>query len=180
MRRNLLHPGATELVYEIREIVKKALLFQKEGVEIFWENIGDPVQKGTPIPEWMKRIVADLAMDSKSYGYCPTKGVLATREFLAARTNALGGVQVTPEDFLFCKSVGDAVSKVYQYLGPRALVIGPSPAYPTLSTAEGGHAGQVAVTYRLDPVNRCYPDMEELRMKSKYIPGIVGILIINP
>lgn len=180
MRRNLLHPGATELVYEIREIVKKALLFQKEGVEIFWENIGDPVQKGTPIPEWMKRIVADLAMDSKSYGYCPTKGVLATREFLTARTNALGGVQVTPDDFLFCNGVGDAISKVYQYLDPGARVIGPSPAYSTHSSAEGGHAGQAPITYRLDPENHWYPDMEELRNKIKYNPGIVGILIINP
>ncbi|MCD6025420.1 MAG: hypothetical protein K0Q91_2336, partial [Fibrobacteria bacterium] len=32
MRRNLLHPGATELVYEIREIVKKANLFKSLGV----------------------------------------------------------------------------------------------------------------------------------------------------
>jgi len=71
MRRNLLHAGATELVYEIREIVKKAHLFQNAGVEIFWENIGDPVQKGTPIPDWMKNIVAGLAQDSRSYGYCP-------------------------------------------------------------------------------------------------------------
>jgi alanine-synthesizing transaminase len=180
MRRNLLHPGATELVYEIREIVKKAQLFQKLGVEIFWENIGDPVQKGTPIPEWMKKIVADLAMDSKSYGYCPTKGVLTTRQFLAERTNALGGVQITPEDFLFCNGVGDAISKVYQYLDPGSRVIGPSPAYSTHSSAEGGHAGQAPITYRLDPENHWYPDMVELRNKIQFNPGIVGILIINP
>src|SRR3954464_7071680 len=110
MRRPILHAGATELVYEIREIVKKAHLFQKLGVEIFWENIGDPVQKGTPIPEWMKKIVADLANDSKSYGYCPTKGVVATREFLAQRNNALGGAQITAEDILFCNGLGDAIS----------------------------------------------------------------------
>ena len=180
MRRNLLHPGATELVYEIREIVKKANLFKALGVEIHWENIGDPVQKGTPIPQWMKDIVAGLAQDSASYGYCPTKGVLATREFLAARTNALGGVQITPEDFLFCNGVGDAISKVYQYLDPDSRVIGPSPAYSTHSSAEGGHAGEAPITYRLDPENHWYPDMEELRNKVKFNPGIVGILIINP
>ena len=180
MRRNLLHPGATELVYEIREIVKKATLFQKEGVEIFWENIGDPVQKGTPIPDWMKRIVADLAMDSRSYGYCPTKGVLSTREFLAKRTNALGGAQITPEDILFCNGVGDAISKVYQYLDPGSRIIGPSPAYSTHSSAEGGHAGQPPITYRLDPENHWYPDMADLRNQVKYNPGVVGILIINP
>lgn len=180
MRRNLLHPGATELVYEIREIVKKATLFQKEGVEIFWENIGDPVQKGTPIPDWVKKIVADLAMDSRSYGYCPTKGVLSTREFLAARTNALGGARITAEDILFCNGVGDAISKVYQYLDPGSRIIGPSPAYSTHSSAEGGHAGQPPITYRLDPENHWYPDMEDLRNQVKYNPGIVGILIINP
>ncbi len=180
MRRNLLYAGATELVYEIREIVKKAHLFQDAGVEICWENIGDPVQKGTPIPEWMKDIVAGLARDSRSYGYCPTKGVLETRKFLAARTNALNGVQITPEDILFCNGVGDAISKVYQYLDPGVRVIGPSPAYSTHSSAEGGHAGQPPITYNLDPANNWYPDMEELRSKVKFNPGIVGILIINP
>lgn len=180
MRRNLLHAGATELVYEIREIVKKAHLFQESGVEIFWENIGDPVQKGTPIPTWMKDIVAGLAQDSRSYGYCPTKGVLDTRKFLAARTNALGGAQITTEDILFCNGVGDAISKVYQYLDPGVRVIGPSPAYSTHSSAEGGHASQPPITYRLDPANNWHPDMEELRSKVKFNPGIVGILIINP
>lgn len=45
MRQKLLSEGAKELSYEIREIVKKAKLLQKEGVEISWENIGDPIQK---------------------------------------------------------------------------------------------------------------------------------------
>lgn len=180
MRRPVLHAGAGELVYEIREIVKKALFFQKLGVEIFWENIGDPVAKGTPIPAWMKKIVADLAQDSHSYGYCPTKGVLETRQFLAQRNNVLGGAQISPEDILFCNGLGDAISKVYQYLDPGARVIGPSPGYSTHSSAEGGHASQPPITYRLVPENNWFPDMDELRNKIKYNPNIVGILIINP
>jgi aspartate/methionine/tyrosine aminotransferase len=180
MRRPILHAGAGELVYEIREIVKKAHLFQKMGVEIFWENIGDPVAKGTPIPEWMKKIVADLAKDSRSYAYCPTKGVVETRQFLAERNNALGGVQITPEDILFTNGLGDAISKVYQYLDPGARVLGPSPGYSTHSSAEGGHASQPPITYSLVPENGWLPDMEELRNRVKYNPSIVGILIINP
>jgi alanine-synthesizing transaminase len=180
MRRKILHAGATELTYEIREIVKKANVFESMGVEISWENIGDPVQKGATIPKWMKQVVADLAMESPSYGYCPTKGVLATREFLAKRTNALGGVQITPDDLLFCNGVGDAIAKVYQYLDPGARVIGPSPAYSTHSSAEGGHASQPPLTYRLDPENNWLPDMDELRNKVRYNPNLVGILIINP
>ncbi len=180
MRRPVLHAGAGELVYEIREIVKKAHLFQKMGLEIFWENIGDPVQKGTPIPQWMKDIVAGLAQDSLSYGYCQTKGVPETRQFLAKRNNDLGGTQITAEDILFCNGLGDAISKVYQYLDPGARVLGPSPGYSTHSSAEGGHASQPPITYRLIPENHWYPDMEELRNKVKYNPSIVGILIINP
>lgn len=180
MRRPILHPGATELVYEIREIVKKAHLFKKLGVEIFWENIGDPVQKGTPIPDWMKKIVADLANQSTSYGYCPTKGVLETREFLAKRNNALSGTQITAEDILFCNGLGDAISKVYQYLDAGARVIGPSPGYSTHSSAEGGHASQPPITYHLLPENNWLPDMDDMRNKVRYNPNIVGILIINP
>ncbi|HLP42550.1 MAG TPA: pyridoxal phosphate-dependent aminotransferase [Fibrobacteria bacterium] len=180
MRRPILHVGAGELVYEIREIVKKAQLFQKLGVEIFWENIGDPVAKGTPIPAWMKKIVAGLAEDSQSYAYCSTKGVLETRQFLASRTNSLGGVQITPEDILFTNGLGDAISKVYQYLDPGARVLGPSPGYSTHSSAEGGHAGQPPITYCLLPERSWLPDMEELRNRVRYNPSIVGILIINP
>jgi alanine-synthesizing transaminase len=180
MRRAVLHAGAGELVYEIREIVKKAYLFQKMGIEIFWENIGDPVAKGTPIPPWMKKIVADLAQDNKTYAYCPTKGVLETRQYLSQKNNALGGAQITPEDILFCNGLGDAISKVYQYLDPGARVIGPSPGYSTHSSAEGGHASQPPITYKLLPENNWYPDIEELRNKIRYNPNIVGILIINP
>jgi alanine-synthesizing transaminase len=180
MRRPILHAGAGELVYEIREIVKKAQLFQKAGVEIFWENIGDPVAKGTPIPVWMKKIVADLAQDSKSYGYCATKGVLETRQFLAARNNALGGVQITPEDILFTNGLGDAIGKVYQYLDPGARVLGPSPGYSTHSSAEGSHASQPPITFALLPEKGWLPDMDELRDRIKFNPSIVGILIINP
>ena len=40
MRQLLLRPGAEELNYEIRGIVKKARLIEDLGYEITWENIG--------------------------------------------------------------------------------------------------------------------------------------------
>jgi len=45
MRKNLLHIGYKELSYEIREIVEIAEKIKSYGKEIFWENIGDPVEK---------------------------------------------------------------------------------------------------------------------------------------
>jgi alanine-synthesizing transaminase len=180
MRQKLLHEGAKELSYEIREIVKKAEVLQKLGRTIYWENIGDPVQKNNLIPEWMKDIIHGLLDKNETYSYCHSKGVLSTRTFLAEKTNALGGVQITPDDILFFNGLGDAIAKVYQYIVSTSRIIGPSPAYSTHSSAEAAHASQEPITYRLDPDNNWYPDLNDLYYKVKYNPSIVGILIINP
>ena len=180
MRKKLLRTGADELSYEIRGIVKKAEQLSKHGKNILWENIGDPVQKGAKLPLWIKDIISDLAQQDDTYGYCHSKGVLETRQFLAAKNNALGGVQITEDDILFFNGLGDAIAKIYQYLVPPARIIGPSPAYSTHSSAEAAHANDHPLTYNLDPQNNWMPDMDDLYMKIKYNPNVVGILIINP
>jgi alanine-synthesizing transaminase len=180
MRKKLLRPGADELSYEIRGIVRKAEAIMKHGVKIQWENIGDPIMKHAEIPEWIKQIICELSFQNDTYSYCHSKGELATRKFLAKRNNSLGGVQITEDDILFYNGLGDAIGKIYQYLLPSARIIGPSPAYSTHSSAEAAHANDSPITYNLDPSNHWYPDMEDLYLKVKYNPNIVGILIINP
>lgn len=180
MRNLLLRPGAEELNYEIRGIVKKARQIESLGYGITWENIGDPIQKNNKIPLWMKEIVSDLVSQDKSYGYADSKGVLETREFLAELNNQKGGSQISAEDILFFNGLGDAIAKLYQFLIPTARIIGPSPAYSTHSSAEAAHANTSPITYKLDPDNQWLPDMEDLYNKVKYNPSIVGILIINP
>lgn len=180
MRQKLLSEGANELSYEIREIVKKAEQLKKLGLKISWENIGDPIQKHHKLPQWIKDVIADLVKQDDVYSYCPSKGMLETREFLAAQTNANGGVQITPEDICFFNGLGDAISKAYQFLPHTSRVIGPSPAYSTHSSAEAAHANHEPLTYKLDPTNHWYPDLDDLYNKIKYNPNIVGILIINP
>ncbi len=180
MRQQLLSEGASELSYEIREIVKKAEQIKNLGKDIYWENIGDPIQKNHKLPDWIKQIIADLALQNESYSYCPSKGILETRKFLAQQTNQLGGVQITPDDICFFNGLGDAIAKVYQYITPTARVIGPSPAYSTHSSAEAAHASNEPLTYKLDPKNKWYPDLDDLYNKVKYNPNVVGILIINP
>ena len=180
MRKRLLKEGAKELSYEIREIVKKANHLKKFGLEIYWENIGDPIEKKFQVPEWIKQIVSDLLQKNRTWGYCPSKGVLETREFLAARTNRLGGARITADDILFFNGLGDAIATVYNILDDSTRIIGPSPAYSTHSSAEAAHAHNAPITYTLDPENKWYPDLEDLYNKVKYNPSIAGILIINP
>jgi aspartate/methionine/tyrosine aminotransferase len=180
MRTNILHIGAGELTYEIRNIVAVGEKLEELGIKTYWENIGDPVAKGEHMPQWMKDIVAETVQDDASYGYSPTKGVLATRKFIAAQTNSRGKVQIGPDDIIFFNGLGDAISKVFGFLKRTARVVVPTPSYTTHSSAEAAHAGDRPVTYRLDPQNNWYPDLDDLEKRIKYNPAVAGILIINP
>jgi len=180
MRTDIVHIGAGELTYEIRNIVNVGMKLQKLGLSTNWENIGDPISKGEEIPLWMKQIVSDAVMQDATYGYCPTRGVLSTREFIAAETNKLGGVQITPEDILFFNGLGDAISKIFGFLKRTARVLVPTPSYTSHSSAEAAHAGDKPLTYILDPNHHWYPDLDDLEKSIKYNPAVAGILIINP
>ena len=181
MRRNIVHPGAAELIYEIRQITEFAGEVEKlSGRPICWENIGDPVQKGEKLPDWVKEIVAETIQDDMSFAYCPTRGVLQTREYLAEKVNSRGKTKITPNDILFYNGLGDAINKVYTMLHPQARVIGPSPAYSTHSSAEASHASSSPITYKLNPRNHWLPDFDELRNQIKYNENIAGLMIINP
>ncbi|MDZ4858768.1 MAG: pyridoxal phosphate-dependent aminotransferase [Candidatus Hydrogenedentes bacterium] len=181
MRRNIVHMGAGSLSYEIREIVLVARQVREMGQAVTWENIGDPVQKGEVVPEWIRDIVRELVDDPVSWAYCDTAGVPATREFLAANVNKRpGGVKITPDDIMFFNGLGDAVAKVYGFLRREARILGPSPAYSTHSSAEAAHSGYNHVTYNLDPYNGWQPDVEDIRNKVKYNDSIAGILLLTP
>jgi len=180
MRQKLLHEGSGQLDYEIRNIVKKAEALQAHGQKIYWENIGDPILKNAVVPEWIKEILTELVNKNSSYGYCHSKGVPETRAYVAQKNNERGGVQITADDVLFFNGLGDAIGKLYQFLSPYSRVIGPSPAYSTHSAFEAAHSNKEPLVYNLDPANNWYPDLEDLYLKVKYNPNIVGILIINP
>ena len=180
MRKDLIHPGADELVYEIREIVEVAKKLAKLGIEITWENIGDPVAKGEQVPDWIKEIVSSTSKENDSFAYSPTKGLLETREYIAHERNIEGGIQITSDDILFFNGLGDAISKIYQNLHPDARIIGPNPAYPTHSSAEAAHADSPHITYQLYPENGWKPDIGEIEKKVQDNKNIAGILIVNP
>jgi aspartate/methionine/tyrosine aminotransferase len=190
MRRDILHPGAGKLKYEIREIAGFARSLEKWEIPICWENIGDPVKKGEPVARWIKDIVRDRAAEDLSYAYSETEGAQGAREFLAAQVNRrppLSSSMETPPpakisagDILFFNGLGDAVAKVFGFLRREARVLGPSPAYSTLSSAEAAHSGYEHLTYRLDPANAWMPDMEDVELKVRYNDAVAGILLINP
>lgn len=181
MRRDIVHEGAKNLTYEIREIVAVARQVRDLGQPVIWENIGDPIEKGEVVVPWIKEILHGLLDQDKSYGYCDTAGVIETRDFLAHQVNIReNGVPITRDDLLFFNGVGDAVAKVYGFLKREARILGPSPAYSTHSSAEAAHSGYSHVTYELDPYNGWMPDIDDMRKRVKYNDSIAGILLLSP
>ena len=180
MRRNLLHIGAANLKYEIREIVVAAHELERLGLELTWENIGDPVQKGEVPPQWIRNTISDLVHEAPTWAYCDTQGVAETREFVAEEVNQRDGVRVSPDEIMFFNGLGDAVAKVYGFLNREARILGPSPAYSTHSSAEAAHSGYGHVTYDLDPYNGWMPDVDDIRQKVRYNDSIAGILLLTP
>ncbi|MDR2759078.1 MAG: pyridoxal phosphate-dependent aminotransferase, partial [Spirochaetaceae bacterium] len=163
-------------------------------IPITWENIGDPVKKGEPVAGWIKDIVRKKAGEDNSYAYSETEGAREAREFLADRVNRRESIPfpgkspgespapaiISPDDVLFFNGLGDAVAKVFGFLRREARVLGPSPAYSTLSSAEAAHSGYEHLTYRLDPQKNWMPDLEDVELKVKYNDSVAGILLINP
>jgi aspartate/methionine/tyrosine aminotransferase len=180
MRNNLVGTGAGEMTYEIRNIVNVAEKLQKLGVKISWENIGDPIMKGENIPVWMKEIVIRETMNDETWGYCHTRGVLETREFVCDLTNRRGGAQVTPDDIIFFNGLGDAIAKVYGCLTPETRILFPSPTYTTHTLGEAMHANAAPICYRLKPEDNWLPDLEDLENHVRFNPQISGIMLINP
>lgn len=172
--------GGSGLTYEIRNIVMIANKLKQYGVEIIWENIGDPIQKGEKIPNWMKDVVSETIKEDRSFAYSPTKGMDETREFLAQRVNKRGKVQITADDIIFFNGLGDAIARAYSSLQVDARMIMPEPTYSTHFMAEVLHASFPPNTYRMNPYSSWFPDIREIEQKVKSHKAIVGILVINP
>ena len=179
MRFDIARAG-TGLAYEIRQIVNVANKMKEFGIEVHWENIGDPVQKGEHIPDWMKEIIMDIIKDDQSFAYSPTQGMNDTRDFIVQRVNSRGKTQITRDDIIFFNGLGDAIARAYSSIRVDARVIVPEPTYSTHFLAEVLHASFPPNTYRMNPYSNWHPDIRELEQKVKSHHSIVGILVINP
>lgn len=181
MRTNIVHEGAGFLEYEIRQIVEHAYRMRGMGQKIIWENIGDPIAMHEEVAPWIKDIVREIVGRNESWGYCQTRGVPQTREFLAEQVNARdGGVQVTPDDIIFFNGTADAIDKVYELTHRNARILLPAPIYSTHSSNESKRGGYDPLHFRLDPKNNWLPDMDEVRRIVHYNPSIAGIGFVNP
>ena len=180
MRTRILTEGVHHLRYEIREIVEAANRLQAMGVEMTWENIGDPIAMGERVAPWIAEAIRALLDEDLSWAYSPSRGIDETREFIAAERAKDGGARIGADDVLFTNGVADAVDKIYDLVRKDARIIMPTPCYPTHSSNESKRGSYDSLFFRLDPRNGWLPDLEELRNKVRYNPQVVGIAFVSP
>lgn len=180
MRTRIVIKGVHHLEYEIRHIVQAAKAIEALGVPMTWENIGDPVAMGEAVEPWIVEAVSGLLAENRSWAYSPSRGVDATREFIAAQRSQDGGAMIGPDDILFVNGIADAVDKIYDLVRKDARIIMPTPCYPTHSSNEAKRSEYDYLFFRLDPRNGWLPDLDELRCKVRYNPQVVGIAFVNP
>lgn len=178
MRQNIIKKWDEFLKYEIREIVEIWKKIEKLGMNMSWENIGDPIEKWEKIPQWMKNIIQSEISNDKCFAYTHTKWDLNIRKFIVE--NYSNPKVCSAEDIIFFNGLWEAINKIFSNLPSNARVIVPSPTYPSHATAESMHHWWNYITYSLDPNNNWEPDLEELENKVKFNESIVWILVINP
>jgi len=152
VRQNLLRADSALLSYPIREVVIIGKQLEKLGdFSMIWENIGDPVAAGEPVPAWMHDVIQEQVATDRSFAYTETKGALAAREYVLEHFS--DKKKCTVEDILFFNGLGEAINKVMNNLPKETRVLVPSPTYPSHATAESMHAGCAFLSYSLDPEN---------------------------
>ena len=179
------HPSTPFLKYGIREIVEVAGKLKEfdPSYNFVWENIGDPIAKGWPVPQFLKDILKEEIDRSGDavFGYCHSRGAITTRKWVVEIARRFSpSSTLNYEDVVFTSGLGSSIAILYQMLKPGRRIIQPAPAYPTHSSFESFSAGNEPIAYNLDPKNNWQPDLAHLEKQLQAHPEIVGLLVINP
>lgn len=183
--KNFVNKNTSLLVYGIREVVEVAHKIKAldPQLDLVWENIGDPVAKGWPVPPFLKQIIAEEVArpDNRSFAYTHSRGNPETRAWAAALSKKLcPSTKLTADDILFTNGLGSAIAMVYQMLSRGGRILQPSPTYPTHASFESFSEGSAPIFYQLDPNNNWQPDIADIEEQIKTHPDVVGITVINP
>ena len=170
--KKISHPGSPLLVYGIREVVDVAHKIKAldQSLELTWENIGDPVAKGWPVPPILKEILKTEIdrPDNRAFAYTHSRGNIATRKWAVKYVKQFcQSVTITHEDILFTNGLGSAIAMLYQMIAPGSRILQPTPAYPTHASFESFSSGRSPLFYKLDPNNNWEPNALDIENKLK-------------
>jgi aspartate/methionine/tyrosine aminotransferase len=161
--------------YAIRDIVLVARQVEKQGKNITYLNIGDPVQYGFQPPDNVKEAMIKAIQNNQNY-YAPSEGLPELREAIAQKEKAKG-LSVSADDILVTNGVSEALDMVMSSIveeGDEVLL--PGPYYPPYASYVRLHGG-IPVEFAVDLKNST-PDISDI--KSKITKKTVAICLISP
>ena len=162
--------------YDIRgPVLDEAKRMEDSGQRILKLNIGNPAPFGFKAPD---KVVAEIADNlTKAEGYIDSKGLVEAREAVVNYSAKKGICKVDIENVFIGNGVSELIVMAMQGLlddGDEILI--PAPDYP-LWTAAVVLAGGKPVHYICDESSNWYPDVSDIKKKSRATKGIV---VINP
>ena len=120
------------------------------GVEVIWENIGDPVQKGEKIPDWMREVLIDLLKDDRLW-LSPDEGDGCDARISRGTGQPARKGADHPGGYHLLQRSGRCDRRAYSAIRVDARIIMPEPTYSTHLLAEVLHASFPPNTYRMNP-----------------------------
>ncbi len=161
--------------YAIRDIALEARKLEKQGRQITYLNIGDPLQYGFQPPENVKEALMKAVKDGQNY-YGVSEGLPELREVIAKKEKKKG-LEVSEDDILVTNGVSEGLEMITASIvesGDEVLIPGPYyPPYASYVRLFGGKPIEFAVD-----LHNSTPDLDDIRRKIS--SKTVAICLISP
>jgi alanine-synthesizing transaminase len=165
----------TGVEYAIRDIALEARKLQKQGRQITYLNIGDPLQYGFQPPQNVKDAMIRAVKEDQNY-YAVSEGLPELREAIAKKEKDKG-LGVLEDDILVTNGVSEGLEMLTASIvesGDEVLIPGPYyPPYASYVRLFGGKPIEFSVDLR-----NSTPDLEDIRKKIS--SKTVAICLISP
>ncbi|MGI0086658.1 MAG: aminotransferase class I/II-fold pyridoxal phosphate-dependent enzyme [Nitrosotalea sp.] len=165
----------TGIEYAIRDIALEARKLQKQGKQITYLNIGDPLQHGFQPPENVKDALIKAVKDGQNY-YAVSEGLPELCEEIA-RKEKKKGLGVAEDDILVTNGVSEGLEMITASIvesGDEVLI--PGPYYPPYASYVRLFGGK-PIEFSVD-LHNSTPDLDDIRRKIS--PKTVAICLISP
>jgi len=163
--------------YAIRELVGYAKRLEREGLNIIYLNIGDPLKYDFRTPQHI--IDAYYEAASKGYNfYSDSQGIPELRDAISRYLKRRDSISVSPDDIIVTNGVAEAINFVIRaFIEPGDEILVPSPTYPSYIGSTYMYLGK-PVEYRCIEEEGWTPDIDDIR--SKISEKTRFIVVINP
>ncbi|MBS1266651.1 MAG: Aromatic-amino-acid aminotransferase 2 [Candidatus Woesearchaeota archaeon] len=160
--------------YAVREVVKEAKQLEKQGKNIIYLNIGDPIKYDFDTSEHLHNAVYNKKHIT-SYG--DSLGLEQAREAIAKKS-IRDGADVTKEDVVITSGGSEAINFcIGALMNPGENILIPKPDYPLYSFFSKFFGGEDNFYY-LNEQNGWQPDVDNIRENVN--EKTRAIVIINP